>query len=182
MPSPLLFSVPMSLLFWSSVWAAPVRAALGETCLDALLNDLPTWPVVRQFGPLCVQRLIARAIVQRLAWLREQHIPLLPRYEQDSAVEWECLALRPNIWQNQSELSEWDLHFSFGLLTEWLLHMVAAPPDAVAPPLRAAAIAGACGHIARIYAEWKRRVGAARAREIIREDLLHYVGPQAKVA
>ena len=182
MPEPLLFSVPMSLLFWSSVWAAPVRAALGETCLDALLVDLPNWPVVRQFGALCVQRVIARAIVARLAWLRENHIPLLPRYEGDSKVEWEQLAMRPTIWQNQSELSEWDLHFSFGLLTEWLIHMLAAPADAVSPALRVTAMAGACGHIARIYAEWKRRVGAAEARAIIREDLLHYLGPQARAA
>ena len=182
MPSPLLFSVPMSLLFWSSVWAAPVRASLGETWLDALLIDLPNWPVVRQFGPLCVQRLIARAIVARLAWLREHHIPLLPRYEQDSAVCWECLAMKPSVWQNMAELDEWELHTCFGLLTEWLLHMVAAPADAVSPALRAAAIAGACGRLARIYAEWRRRCGWRVARAIIREDLLHYVGPQANVA
>ena len=186
MPAPLLFSLPMCYLFWFAVWAAPVRAGLGAATADLFTADLPAWlpnwPVVRQFEALCVQRVIARAIVARLAWLRDKHIPLLPRYEQDSAVCWESLAMKPSVWQNMAELDEWELDSCFGLLTEWLLHMLNAPADAVLPALRVAALAGACGRVARVYAEWRRRYGAKRAREVLRDGLRHYVGPQAVAA
>ena len=47
---------------------------------------------------------------------------------------------------------------------------------------RLAALVGLCGRFAQIYAEWKRRAGAAQARTIVREDLRHYLGPMARVA
>lgn len=180
MPLPLLFSLPMCLLFWNAVWAAPMRAAFGKTFVDALLFALPDWPVLRRLGPLSLQRLIAQAVIARYAWMRKHHIPVLPRFERDSEICWDDLVHRPASRQCLQEGSEWDLRRLFGVYLDWLIQVL--DQEMVHPWLRLVALVGICGRFAQIYAEWRRRVGAARAREIIREDLRHYLGPQANVA
>ena len=64
------------------------------------------------------------------------------------------------------------------------MQIIDLPPEAAVPPWRRlAALVGICGRFAQIYAEWRRRVGAAEARAKLREDLRrHYLGPQAHVA
>ena len=179
MPSSLLFSLPACLVFWSAVWAAPMRTAFGTSFADPLLVSLPNWPVLRRLGPLCVQRLIARALVARLAWMREHHIPVLPRFERDSEICWDDVMTQPADRECLRDSSEWDLDYFFGMYTEWLTHILDMPPEAVDPLRRLVAIVGICGRLAQIYAEWRRRVGAAEARALVRECLRHYLGPQA---
>ena len=182
MPAPLLFSLPMCLLFWNAVWAAPMRAACGASFVDALLFALPDWPVLRRLGPLSLQRVIAQAVIARYAWMREHHIPVLPRFERDSEICWRDLVSRPADRHCLQEEDEWGLSRLFGVYLDWLMQIIDLPVGEVYPWLRLVALVGLCGRFAQIYAEWRRRVGAAQARAIIREDLRHYLGPQAVVA
>ena len=182
MPASLLFSRTMCLLFWQAVWAAPLRAAFGGSFADALFFALPNWPVLRRLGPLCVQRLIAQALITRYAWMRQTHIPVLPRYQEDSQICWDDLLTQPAERQCLQEEDEWGLSRLFGIYLDWLAQIIDLPAEAVDPWRRLAAVVGICGRFAQIYAEWKRRLGAARARAKLREDLRHYLGPQANVA
>jgi hypothetical protein len=182
MPAPLLFSLPTCLLFWCAVWAAPVRAALGTSYVDALPPDLPDWPVLRRLGPLSIQRMIAQAIVTRLAWLRERHIPVLLRLEGDSLICWDDVLTRPLPRYCLREASELDLDEYVGLYTEWLVHLLNLPEEGLSQAVRLAALVGICGRLAQVYAEWRRRCGWRQARALLREALRHYLGPQAMMA
>lgn len=182
MPAPLLFSLPMCLLFWQAVWAVPMRAAFGGSFVEALLFALPDWPVLRRLGPLSVQRTIAQAVINRYAWMCAAHIPVLPRYEEDSEICWRDLVTQPMERQCLQEADEWELSRFFGVYLDWLMQILDLPDGLVLPWLRLVALVGLCGRFAQIYAEWCRRVGAKRAREMLREELRHYLGPQARVA
>ena len=182
MSTPLLFSLPTCLAFWQAVWDAPAQVALGLSLVDTMPDDLPDWPVPRRLGPLCVQRMIAQAIVTRLAWLRERHIPVLLRLERDSLICWEDVLTRPLPRHLLREGSEWDVDGYVGLYTEWLVHLLNLPEDSVSQVVRLAALAGICGRLGQVYAEWKRRHGWRQARALMREALRHYLGPQAIVA
>lgn len=178
----LLFSFPVCLSLWSWVWDAPVRALFGETFADAFLPDAPCWPVPRTLGPVCVQRMIARAVVARLTWLREQHVPIFPRFGADSVWDWAEAATHREPSGFLRSLAESRLHWLIGVQLDWLLHMLVLPEDDAPAPLRLVAFVGTCGRLAQYYAELKRRHGAGQARALLREDLLHYLGPQAAVA
>ena len=182
MSASLLFSLPMCLTFWNAVWDEPAQAALGVSYADALSSDLPDWPVLRRLGPLCVQRMIARAVVARLAWLREHHIPVLLRLEGDSLICWDDALTRPLPRSCLREASEWEVDGYVGLYTEWLVHLINLPEEDVNQAVRLAALAGICGRLAQVYAEWKRRHGWRQARALLREALRHYLGPQVVVA
>ena len=182
MPAPMLFSRTMCLLFWQAVWAGPWRAALGSSFVDALRFPLPDWPVLHRLGPLWVQRLIAQAVINRYAWMRVARIPVLPRFEEDSVICWRDLLTQPAERQCLQEADEWELSRFFGVYLDWLMQIIDLPEEAADPWLRLHALVGLCGRFAQIYAEWKRRVGAAEARAILRDDLRHYLGPMAGVA
>ena len=172
----------MCLLFWQAVWAAPLRAACGGSWVDALLLPLPNWPVLRRLGPLCIQRLIAQAVITRYAWMRKTGIPVLPRYQEDSQICWDDLLCRTIERQCLLEEDEWGLSRLFGIYLDWLAQIIDLPAEAVDPWRKLAAVVGLCGRFAQIYAEWKRRLGVAQARAKLREDLRHYLGPKAHVA
>ena len=182
MSAPRLFSRTMCLLFWQAIWAGPWRAALGGSWVDALRFPLPDWPVLRRLGPLWVQRLIAQAVINRYAWMREARIPVLPRFEEDSVICWDDLLTQPAERQCLQEADEWELSRLFGVYLDWLMQMLDLPEGEADAWLRVSALVGICGRFAQIYAEWKRRAGAAQARTIVREDLRHYLGPMARVA
>ncbi len=177
----MLFSLPVCVAFWRAVWAAPFEAAFGAAFADACFVAVPRWPVVRALGPLCVQRLIARAVMARLVWLRQQRVPLLPRFGHESDPEWAYAASRSCSPLCLREMDEWLLRWLFGVEVERLLRMVATPAGEVGMGLWLGALAGTSRRLAQLYGEWGRRVGAAQARALVREDLWHYLGPQARV-
>lgn len=179
----MLYSLPVCVSFWLSVWAGPFQSLIGSSFVDPLLAlDLPRWPVVRRIGCLRVLRLVALGVTQRLAWMQEHGVPILPRFGPDSFLDWEDFAAKPCSRLFLTESSKEHLRWYYGLLLDVLMRLLAAPPDAATLHLRVTALVGICERIARVYAELRHRFGVAQARAIIAEDLLHYLGPQAKVA
>ena len=124
MPAPRLFARTMCLIFWQALWAAPWRAAIGGSFVEALLVPLPEWPVLRRLGPLWLQRLIAQAVINRYAWMRETHIPVLPRFEEDSVICWDDLVRQPAERQCLQEADEWELSRLFGVYLDWLMQII----------------------------------------------------------
>jgi hypothetical protein len=94
MPVPMLFSLPMCLIFWATVWQPFAIERLGTTFVDEINEPLPHWPVLRILGPLCVQRMIADGVTARLAWLNKHRIPAYPRFIDESVWNWTELVTR----------------------------------------------------------------------------------------
>ncbi len=93
---------------------------------------------------------------------------------------WRDLLTQPAERQCLHEADEWELSRFFGVYLDWLMQILDLPQ--IDAWQRLSALVGIGGRFAQIYAEWKRRAGAAQARAILRDDLCHYLGPMAHVA
>ena len=181
MPIPMLFSLPVCLVFWCQVWQPLVRERLGRCFVDEIDELLPNWPVLRMLGPLCVQRVIAQGVTARLAWLSEHRIPAYPRFADDSVWNWTEIVSRRIPRKQLRATRQRDLRHQMGVYYDGLVQVLVMPADRAAPALRLVAFVCICARLMQCYRELCRRVGYQQARAIIAEDLPRCLGPQARV-
>ena len=184
-PQPIPFSLPACLAFWRSLWAAPLRATLGNACPDpfAFPSSLPQWPVLRALGPLWLQRQVAAAVLTRLAWQQQTGgYPIAWPYEiLITSIGWEAIANEGIALETRLEMEEPFLRWLLGLQLEILLRLLAGRgPFSDALALRA--VAGSCWRLSLLYRELCRRYKKERARQIIHEELRGFLGYLAHTA
>ena len=179
--TPPLVSLPVCYSFWLEVWSGPLHAQPAVRLNDVPQMDLPRWPVVHQVGPRFLQRWVAQAVANRLAWQESWISPHYYRYGRESDFSWERAASLPAGREALRGLDEEGRCWLFGVETEYLLRLV-EPGSRLSAEQRLLALAGTCWRIAQLYAEWKRRYGWRRARELVREALSPFLELPAEVA
>lgn len=179
----MLFSFPMCLVFWCQVWRPYARERLGVTFVDELLARyvVPSWPVLRVLGPLCVQRMIADGVTARLAWLLEHRVPIWPRFGEDSNWNWTEIVTRRFPRKDIRAMSQHDVRYQIGIHEDWLIQILIFPSEMASAALRLMVLVCLCSRLMQCYRELCRRVGYQQARAMLAEDMLHYLGPQATV-
>ena len=157
-------------VFWCLPWSAPLRAALSWQ--PALLS-CPSMPPAapRWLRPLCVQRWVGQAVANCVAWVRAQDGLVCYRFGNDSAPDWHPVNLERYSWRALHALCEEDLRWLLGMEIERRLRLALTPPEELGVGAWVAASLAACEHVAQVYHEFRRRVGARRARAIVREEL-----------
>jgi hypothetical protein len=173
---PMIFQVSHRAIFRRLPWSAPLRSALSwqpdpaQFPDDAPLPDAPRW-----LRPLCVQRMVGRAVAQRAAWLAS-HLCLDPyRFGRESEPDWHECNLLTYDRRNLRELSERSPRWLLGMEVERLLRLVQLSPSERGEAAWLAGVLAASEHVALVYHELRRRYKAARARAILREDLAAFV-------
>jgi hypothetical protein len=161
-------------LFWRLPWSAPLRAALfWQADPDQFPTAEPIPVVPGWLRPLVVQRLVGQAVAARAAW-QETHLCLEPyRFGNESEPDWhETNLLRYGrcLGRLSEELQRWIL----GMEVERILRLVQLPPSELGQGAWVAAVLAACEHVAQVYQVW-RRYRAARAREMLREELQRFL-------
>ena len=178
----MLFSLPVCSALWLTVWCPLLRACPGLRFNDLPMLDLPRWPLVRRLGPVFLQRWVAQAVANRLAW--QQHSWITPHFYQyghESDLSWERAARLAYPRAILREMSEASLRWRFGVQVEYLLRLV-EPGSALSAEQRLLALGGTSLHVAQVYAEWKRRCGWRQAREIVRDALAPFLDLPAQTA
>ena len=181
----MLFTTDDLISFWYDSWAAPLRSALAEPTEPPLPrpDPLPTPP--RWLRPLCVQRVVGQAVAARLAWLRARSDEK-PSYqfgkESEPEPSWTEVATFSYDPVCLHELSEYRLRWILGMEAERLLRIARVAPAEVGIVIWTQAVLGISEHVADLYAEFKRRHRAMRARAIVREELQRVLGWQARAA
>jgi hypothetical protein len=163
--------------FWSSPWSLPLRnaciwlkrvpAPVVPATPDALA---PNW-----IRPLCLQRVIGRAIGARIRWMREHPDQSAFLFPTDAIPLWTREAWTPFA---RSALRAWNeerLLLLFEIEVERLLRLMQVPPGLMGEEVWTHAVLGACEHLAQLYHEFRRRFGARRVRRFVREVLLDYI-------
>ena len=162
-------------LFWRLPWSAPLRAALPwQADPDQFPAGEPLPLAPGWLRPLCVQRLVGQAVAERAAWL-EQHLCLDPyRFGRESEPDWhETNLLRYGrcLGRLREEAQRWLL----GMEVERLLRLVQLSPSELGQGAWLAATLAASEHVAQVYQVWRRRYKAARAREMLCEELQRFL-------
>ncbi len=168
-PKPFPFSLPVCVVFWQAVWAAPLDAALGDTFAGAFRFDGPRRPVVR-------------ALAKRLAWQRQTgwHVPW-QYIVYIASIGWEGIAKDGIALETRQEMEEDFLRWFLGLQLETLLYLLEGK-GALDEVYRLRAIVGCCWRIALLYGEVCRRYNKAQARIVIQEELRCFLGHLAQTA
>ena len=170
--------------FWLTPWSKPLR----EACVwvtrfgPPLSGKKPDTEAPKWVRPLFLQRWVAQAIAERLAWL-DAHPDLADdRFGQESETDWEHVTWTFAEPRCLRELCEATLLWMFNCEVERLLRIIQEPPTLVGSCEWTQAALVACGHIAQVYAELRRRQPAGagyhkakRARAIVREELRRFV-------
>lgn len=162
-------------LFWRLPWSAPLRAALSwQADPDQFPADAPIPVVPGWLRPLWVQRVVGQAVAERAAWL-EEHITLDPyRFGRESEPDWHetnLLSYGRCLGRLNEEMQRWML----GMEVERLLRLVQLSPSELGQGAWVAAVLAACEHVGQVYHVWRRRYKAARAREMLREELQRFL-------
>jgi hypothetical protein len=159
--------------FWLMPWSAPFRAACLWFTADTqpLQGRRPNKFAPRWLRPFFLQRWVGEAVAARL-----QADPQTSAYRcgHESEPRWEADA-RPSGRSSLRQLSEARLLWLFGVEVERLLRIAQEHPCLVGDANWTGAALGASAHIARIYAELKRRCKAMQARALVREELRRFV-------
>ncbi len=163
--------------FWLTPWSQPLRDACEWVARDGPPlsgkrpdSDAPAW--VR---PLFLQRWVARAIAARLAWLREHPDLAGQRFGKESETDWTCVVWTFAEPRCLRELCEETLLWIFNCEVERLLRIAQESPLVVGNGAWTQAALVACAHLARVYAELRRRHRAMQAKAIVREELRRFV-------
>ncbi len=161
-------------LFWRLPWSAPLRAALPWQADPDRFTTTERPVVPRWLRPLFVQRLVGQAVAERAAWL-EAHLCLEPyRFGRESEPDWhETNLLRYGrcLGRLSEDLQRWVL----GMEVERLLRLVQLSPSELGQGAWVAGVLAACEHVAQVYQVWRRRYRAARAREMLHEELQRFL-------
>ncbi|HEU5370083.1 MAG TPA: hypothetical protein VFU69_16550 [Ktedonobacterales bacterium] len=163
--------------FWSSPWAASLRAACVWLKREPapVVPDTPDSLAPGWIRPLCLQRQIGKAIAARIAWMRAHPDQAAFLYPEDSIPGWTRFFWTP--YQRQALRSwsdEW-LLFHFQLEVERLLRIMQTPPALIGEEDWTLAALGACGHLAQVYHEFTRRYWVRRVRSFVGDVLHAYV-------
>jgi hypothetical protein len=163
--------------FWSAPWFAPLRAACRWLISPAqpLPFAEPPIPVPGWIKPLCVQRLVWRAILARLAWMQAHPDTAEHRFGRESEPSGKEAAWASYQRAYLREFSEQRLLWFFGIEVERLLRSVQESPLPIGASTWTQAVLGACEHLAQVYAELKRRYKAREARALVREELRIFI-------
>jgi hypothetical protein len=178
-----LFSVSYFPVFWLLPWSAPLRAAAGwlsELAWPDSASPVPAAP--RWLRPLCVQRMVGRAVAERARWLK-QHPCLNPyRFGDDSDPGWDETTLLTYDRRCLRDLSEASVRWLFGVEVERILRLIQTSPALLGEGAWVASLLAACEHIAQVYHELKRRHKAMQARATLREELRLFLEWQGEKA
>ncbi len=168
----MIFLASHRAVFWRLPWSAPLRAALSWQADPAQFPDnAPPPEAPRWLRPLCVQRMVGRAVAQRAAWLA-RHPCLEPyRFGRESEPDWHECNLLTYDRRNLREMGEWYLRWMLGMEVERLLRLAQTAPAELGEAAWPASVLAASEHVAQVYHELRRRCKAARARAIVREEL-----------
>lgn len=162
-------------VFWRLPWSAPLRSALTWQT-EALPQTLAAPPEApRWLRPLCVQRMVGRAIAARAAWLAQHSCPAPYRFGNDSLPDWSKVGLLRYDCRILRAMSDEPLLWMFGMEVERVLRLILTSPAELGEGAWLAALLGASEHIAQVYHELRRRCKAMRARAILREELQRFV-------
>jgi len=161
--------------FWSSAWSVSSRSACRWLSPEVKTRVERGIPVPRWLGPQFLQRWVGQAIQDRFTWQRAHPDAAAYRYPDDSAPCWEALAPVPyeRGWVRDLE-DDYFLRL-WGYEAERLMRLLDVPPVLVGQDEWTSAVLGLCEHLARLYAELKRRYRARQARAMLREALAQFV-------
>jgi len=163
--------------FWCLPWSLPLRTACHwlrrQPVTVAPPDPLPSAP--RWLRPLFLQRWVGQAVLDRRRW-QHAHPDAAPyRYREESTPCW--LGRPPSVYDSfilwairEETLLEW-----WNIDVERLLRIIETPPALVGVEEWTQAVLGACGHLAQLYRELKRRRKAKAARAMLREALQAFV-------
>ncbi len=163
--------------FWSSPWAAPLRAS----CVWLTRVPAPVVPPTPDrlapgwLRPLWVQREVGRAIRARLANMRQYASYTATLYAYASLPTWGAEDWRP---YGRGVLASWSderLLEHFQMEVERLLRIMQAPPALLGAEVWTRCALGTCEHLAQLYQQFRRRYGARRTRRFVRKFLITYV-------
>ncbi|HLW02627.1 MAG TPA: hypothetical protein VKT82_28495 [Ktedonobacterales bacterium] len=163
--------------FWSQSWSAPLRLACHWLTRDPapVVPSIPEALAPDWLRPLCFQREVARAIRDRLAWLRAHPDQAAMLYNLDSLPCWSEVDWTPygrgvlRSWKDERLLEHAQLE------VERLLRIMLAPPRLLGEEDWTHAALGTCEHLAQLYRELRRRCGAHAVRVALRHLLTSYV-------
>ncbi|HEY7357216.1 MAG TPA: hypothetical protein VH590_12140, partial [Ktedonobacterales bacterium] len=116
--------------FWSSPWAASLRAA----CVWLKREPAPVVPATPDslapgwIRPLCLQRQIGKAIAARLAWMRQHPDQAAFLFPETSIPGWTRFFWTPYERRALRSWSDEWLLFHFQLEVERLLRIMQTPP------------------------------------------------------
>jgi hypothetical protein len=163
--------------FWSQSWSATLRSSCRWLRRDPA-PVVPTIPEALAPGwlrPLCFQREVARAIRDRLAWLRANPDQSAMLYLLESLPCWTAEDWTP---YRRGVLRAWGdewLVEQVQIEVERLLRIVDTPPALLGEEVWTHAALGTCERLAQLYRELRRRCGARATRVALRRLLTGYV-------
>jgi hypothetical protein len=163
--------------FWSQSWSAPLRSACRwlKRAPAPTVQPIPEALAPGWLRPLCFQREVARAIRDRLAWLRAHPDQTADLYPQQAIPVWTETAWTP---YERGVLRGWEdiaLLERVQLEVERLLRIIETPPALLGEEVWTHALLGTCEHLAQLYRELRRRCGARAVRVALRRMLTSYV-------
>jgi len=170
------FTATDLILFWYAPWAAPLRAACVEPLAElpwpapSPMPLAPKWP-----RPLFLQRLVGQAIATRVAGLKDHPWDMRCHFGNDSEPDWGPDATASYDLPCLHELREQSICWLWGMEMERLLRSMLTPPGEVGLMAWTRAVLGICEHFAQMYAEFKRRYKARRAREIVQAEVQRFL-------
>ena len=163
--------------FWSSPWSIPLRGACNwlQRKPGPVVPDTPDALAPSWVRPLCLQRLIGKAIRDRIAWNRQYPDRAAFLYPEDSIPVWTEISWTPySRAALRSWSDEWLLIF-FPMELERLQRLIQTPPSLLGEELWTRAALGACQHLAQMYHELRRRYHAKDARLLMHRLFEGYV-------
>ncbi|HEY7358721.1 MAG TPA: hypothetical protein VH590_19700, partial [Ktedonobacterales bacterium] len=113
-----------------------------------------------------------KAIAARLAWMRQHPDQAAFFFPETSIPGWTRFFWTPYERRALRSWSDEWLLFHFQLEVERLLRIMQTPPALIGAEDWTRAALGACGHLAQVYHELKRRYGVRAVRRALR-DLLY---------
>ncbi|HLW03698.1 MAG TPA: hypothetical protein VKT82_33940 [Ktedonobacterales bacterium] len=181
----MLFTTDDLATFWYAPWAAPLRSAIAAPTEPPLPRPDPLPRPPRWLRPLCVQRVVGKAVAARVAW-QHAHRDEAPPYqfgkESEPEPYWTEIATFSYDPLCLRELSAKRLRWILGMEAERLLRIAQVAPAEVGVVTWTLAVLGVCEHVADLYAEFKRRHKAMPARNIVREEVQRVLGWRARAA
>jgi hypothetical protein len=163
--------------FWCLSWSLPLRTACHwltrQPVTLAPPNPLPSAP--RWLRPLFLQRWVGQAVLARRQWQRAHPDAMPYRYGAESLPCWVHVGALPYDRACLRALGEASVLWLWGVEVERLLRISEIPPVLVGVEDWTQAMLGACGHLAQLYQELKRRHRAKQARVLVRAALQAFV-------
>lgn len=160
--------------FWLTPWSAPFRAAClwftpdTQPLQGRKPNKVAPWWV----RPFFVQQWVGEAIAARLA---ADPDTCAYRFGRESEPVWKASAWARYPRAILRQLREETLLGIWGMEVERLLRIAQESPLVVGNGAWTQAALVACAHLARVYAELRRRHRAMQAKAIVREELRRFV-------